>query len=62
MKMAATLPDNVLQEIDRLARRLKRPRRARFGEAVTGSLRRARETVVDALVGLACSPVVVSPP
>jgi predicted transcriptional regulator len=62
MKTALSVPDDVLQQIERLARRLKQSRSARYRQAVAKYLRHARAAVIDALDGLARASVVVPPP
>ena len=62
MKTASALPDEVLREIERLARRLNRSRSAIYADAVAGYLRRTREAVVDALDDLARASVLLPPP
>lgn len=62
MKPASPLPEEVLQQIERLARRLNRSRSAIYADAVAGYLRRTREAVVDALDDLARASVFLPPP
>jgi metal-responsive CopG/Arc/MetJ family transcriptional regulator len=62
MEMASSLPDHVLQQIERLARRLKRSRSTLFAEAVAEYLRYAREAIVNALNGVARESVMIAPP
>ena len=62
MRTASALPDEVLQQIERLARRLNRSRSAIYAEAVAGYLRRAREAVTDALDDVARSSAMLPPP
>jgi predicted transcriptional regulator len=60
--MASSLPDHVLQQIERLARRLKRSRRTLYAEAVAEYLRHAREAIAAALDGAAPESVMIPPP
>ena len=62
MKAASSLPDDVLQQIDRLARRLNRSRSARCAEAVVECFRHARAAVADVLDGAARESLMTPPP
>lgn len=62
MKAAISVPDDVLQQIDRLARRLQKSRSALCRQAVAQYLRHARAAMTEALDGLARASVVVPPP
>ncbi len=62
MKTAIPVPDDVLQEIERLARGLRQSRSALYRQAVARYLRQARGAMTDALDGLAHASVVVPPP
>ncbi len=62
MKTAIPLPDEVIQQIERLARRLKKSRRELYGEAVAGHLRRARQAIIAALDGVARESLAAPPP
>ncbi len=61
VRSASPLPDHVLAEIDRFARRLRRPRSTLWAEAVTESVRRVGRAIVDALDGAARGPVIPPP-
>ncbi len=62
MTAASSLPDEVLAQIDRLARRVNRSRSAIYADAVAGYLRRARAAVIDALDDVARASVMLPPP
>ena len=62
MKTAISIPDDVLQQIERLTRRLPLSRSALYRRAVGKYLRHARAAMTDALDGLALASVVIPPP
>lgn len=62
MKTAISVPDDVLRQIERLARGLQQSRSAPYRQAVAKYLRHARAAMTDALDGLARASVVVPPP
>ncbi len=62
MKTAMSVPDDVLQQIGRLARGLQQSRSAPYRRAVARYLRYAHAAMTDALDGLARASVVVPPP
>ncbi len=62
MNTASSLPDEVLRQIDRLARRVNRSRSAIYADAVAGYLRHARAAVADALDDIARASVMLPPP
>ncbi|HEU4381972.1 MAG TPA: hypothetical protein VFR85_00610 [Anaeromyxobacteraceae bacterium] len=62
MSAASSLPDDVLEQIERLARRLERRRSRLYAEAVARCFRQARTAIADALDGVARESVMLPPP
>ncbi len=62
MKTAISVPGDVLQQIERLARRLPQSRSALGRQAAAKYLRHARAAMADALDRLARASVVIPPP
>ncbi len=62
MDRASPLSDEVLQQIERLARRVKRSRSMPYAEAAARCFRGAREAVADALNGVARDSALIPPP